>query len=277
MGLDMRRMAAAALDAAFEDEGPQERPQTRQHSAVKAVAAGLVLGGAARIALARASTLRELRGALKVTNRLREAPDRVRETVADRFTDLRERVGGIEFGEAGSGEPAPETDLEADEELEEPEREEPAAEAEDSEAEEADEPQAEGPEEPEPEEPEEPQAEEPEGPEAEDEAAAQEPEAAGEEEDAGEEGSRGGGGSGGAEVFDALVGEDRDEAANPGTGGSNTPDVLSLLNAHREPPPVLSRLGERRRVAPTRRPPAPPKAGSRARSSSRQSTRASKS
>ena len=264
MGLDMRRMAAAALDAAFEDEGPQERPQTRQHSAVKAVAAGLVLGGAARIALARASTLRELRGALKVTNRLREAPDRVRESVADRFTDLRERVGGIDFGEAESGEPAPEADLEP-EEQEGPEPEEP------------EEPQAEEQEGPEPEEPEEPQAEEPEGPEAGDEAAAQEPEAAGEEEDAGEEGSRGGGGSGGAEVFDALVGEDRDEAANPGTGGSNTPDVLSLLNAHREPPPVLSRLGERRRVAPTRRPPAPPKAGSRGRSSSRQSTRASKS
>jgi hypothetical protein len=98
--LDMRQIAAAALEAAFEEDGgPQqgEPPQSR-HSVAWAIAAGVILGGATRIALAKASTIRELRDGPKMTNVFREAPERLRETVADGFVDVLERIGGVESG-----------------------------------------------------------------------------------------------------------------------------------------------------------------------------------
>jgi hypothetical protein len=105
VGLDMRQMAAAALEAAFEDETP---PGRRRMSG-RAIAAGVVLAGAARVALARRSTLRELRDTAKVRSLLREAPDflrevpdRLREGLNDRLVELLERIGGSGDQQPGS-------------------------------------------------------------------------------------------------------------------------------------------------------------------------------
>lgn len=96
----MRQIAAAALEAAFEEDGgpQQEEPPQSRHSVAWAIAAGVVLGGAARIVIAKASANGELRRGLNVTSLVREAPERVRETVTDGFVDVLEHIGGVESG-----------------------------------------------------------------------------------------------------------------------------------------------------------------------------------
>jgi hypothetical protein len=286
-------MAAAALDAAFEDEAPQERSRSRHP--VRAIAAGVVLAGAARVALTRASALRELGTALKATNSLREAPERIRDGLGDRFADLRDRVGDLaREGTDGGNEVAEAEDSEEREDREEEPEAQPAGEADAGESEGSGE---------EPEAPDAPADDEDAG-EASDEAD-EPPETADDEEEAsGEAGEpqegaddeaeesessagddlaeelepeeEGDAERGPLETLDALVAEDREQPGNP---GSSRPDVLSVLSAPREPPPVLSRLATRgRRAAPTDRPPVPPDdgSGSRRRSKSGRGERAGK-
>ena len=112
MGLDVRRMTAAAVDAALQDEDSDRR----RGSSLRAVAVGVALGAAARIAIARAGD----RGALRVaelSHRVKEAPDELR----DRLADLRERIVGEEPADEELDEEEPANEAEPDEEAPEQE------------------------------------------------------------------------------------------------------------------------------------------------------------
>src|SRR4051812_49673945 len=69
----MSRMAAAAVEAAFEDG---EQPQRRRHSGLRALAAGAALAAAARLVVAKAPDIPRL-------SELSQVPDAVRDRLAE--------------------------------------------------------------------------------------------------------------------------------------------------------------------------------------------------
>jgi hypothetical protein len=283
VAIDLSRMAAAAVVAALDDRAPRRRRLSGPCAVV--VGAGLVAG--ARVVLSKAPHLPHILEVSRVTKLVREGlaergwlDDEEREPVTDDTSAAEWEDGEPQANAEPEGEAYEEREVEEDEEgsATDPEGDGPEAEPE---------PEAEADEEPEGEADEEPEAEADEEPEAEaDEEPVEEGDEGGPAADAEEDPETEGDEEPALEADDAEPeGEANDEEAEAeaevrddeqGDEWSSTPSlevnggedvgrvsVVEALEAHRQPPPALTRLksGGGRGVDPVARPPEPPETG----------------
>jgi hypothetical protein len=221
MGIDMSRMAAAAIEAALDDG----KPHRRRLSGMRAVATGAALAVAARVAVSKAP------GHVRVPH-LSAVPDLVRDRLADRGWLPEDAEDDFDDEEFDDEEPQAEGDEDFDDEDlgdDEPEDDEPQAEAEDDEPED-DEPQ------------DEPEDEEPQGKGDDEQPDDERPDDDGEPRRSPAPGV-------------ALTADGDGRQAR-----GSAPDIIGMLGAHRSRPPVMSRARTRarRRIDPAAKPPEPP-------------------
>src|SRR4051812_15551338 len=115
MGLDLSRMAAAALESALDDGEPKHKPS----NGLRTLAAGAALAAAARVAVTKGPSLSGGLSGLRTMAKLRDVPDRVR----DRLTEAGWLGDDEEDQEPVDDEPVDEAEPEDDEELEDDEEE----------------------------------------------------------------------------------------------------------------------------------------------------------
>jgi hypothetical protein len=256
VAVDISRVVASAIEAAFEPDEAEPRRSRSRHRGVKVVAAGAVLVAAARVASSQASKLRPL-DAVTTLGKVTRIPDMAR-NVPDRVRDRLRDSGWIdEESEFQPDDVAEDEELEGQADLEEEQPDEAEEEPE------AEEPEAE-----------EPEAEEPEAEEPEDEGDE------GPDDDGGDRPDDGDDDGGGGDAADAEE-EDEDQVGVAASGGGSAveqaaeglgldtngdrssargavPDVMGLLGGHREPPPLVASADRTRRIDPVARPPEPP-------------------
>src|SRR5919108_1493643 len=95
MGIDLSRVAAAAVDAALEDSRPH-----RRLSAPKAIATGAALALAARYAVTKAPHLPRIPGVPHVPH-LSDVSDRLRDGLRDRLAERGRVEGADSWGDGG--------------------------------------------------------------------------------------------------------------------------------------------------------------------------------
>lgn len=237
----MSRVVASAIEAAFETD--DDEPRRSRHRGVKVLAAGAAAVAAARVAssqspkLSRLDALTTLGKVTRIPDMFRNVPDRVRDRLADGgWIDEKSELGpedvAAEDEEVDEDEEFDE-DLEGDEDYGEPEEEEPEGEADEGPDDEGDD-----------------------WPDDEDDDGG-----GGDaiEVDRDEEEGPGVAESGeGSALEQAAQGLDLDTNGQRALARGAVPDVMGLLSAHREPPPLLSSAKRTRRIDPVARPPEPP-------------------
>jgi hypothetical protein len=242
VAVDINRVVASAIETAFEGEEHHE-PRRSRHRGVKALAAGAALVATARVVGTHAPKLSKL-GALSALGKATQLPDMVRD-IPDR---LRDRL-------ADSGWLPADSDVE-DEDFDEDEG-----------YDEEDDYGAPEDEQPEDEQPEDGDSEG-EGDEGPDDEGGGGP-------DDEDEGEGGGGGdatepepdeddeqpqavASGSAIEQAAEGLELDTNGHRASGQGAAPDVIGILSAHGEPPPLLTRTDRSRHIDPVTRPPKPP-------------------
>jgi hypothetical protein len=247
VAVDINRVVASAIETAFEGEEHHE-PRRSRHRGVKALAAGAALVATARVVGTYAPKLSKL-GALSALGKATQLPDMVRD-IPDR---LRDRL-------ADSGWLPADSDVE-DEDFDEDEG---YDEEDDYGAPEDEQPEDEQPEDEQPEDVD----SEGEGDEGPDDEGGGGP-------DDEDEGEGGGGGdatepepdeddeqpqavASGSAIEQAAEGLELDTNGHRASGQGAAPDVIGILSAHGEPPPLLTRTDRSRHIDPVTRPPKPP-------------------
>jgi hypothetical protein len=257
VAVDINRVVASAIEAAFEGEDHHE-PQQSRHRGVKALAAGAALVATARVVsthgpkLSKLGALTALGKATQLPDMIRDVPDRVRDRLAD--SGWTRGDSDVEPEDLADDEALEvDEDLDEDEDYDdEDEYGEPEAEADlDEEApldedEEADDAEGEGDEGP-----------DDEGggwPDDKDDDGGGGDAAEVEEDD--EEAGVAASGEGSA-VEQAAQGLGVDTNGHRASARGPAPDVISMLSSHRAPP-LLARAERERVIDPVTRPPEPP-------------------